>query len=559
MQCSRAKPSGKALGNVLQRSHVSTRYLKPNQQLPTSPARTRFAPSPTGSLHLGSLRTALYNYLLAKATGGRFILRIEDTDKKRTIPGANERLIEDLHWAKVEWDEGPDIGGLYGPYTQSSRTELYIEHANKLLADRKAYRCFCSSERLNALAERRSKLRLPTDYDRTCAGIPSDEAIHRAQNGEAHVIRLKSPDEYPTVHDLVYGPLGKSQKKAAIFKRGEIAYEDPVLIKSDGMATYHLANVVDDHLMRITHVIRGVEWQPSTAKHLVLYDAFGWRPPAFGHVGLLMNGEGQKLSKRNAGMGTDVASFRDRGIFPEALVNFSALLGWSHALTSDILPMNQLIDNFTLKFTKGNTIVQLGKLDYLQKQYGQRFIDENSTGLLKMATAVSSEVRKILREPATHDADDGHIDQYQDWTALCTAILKADSRQYLSAQSFAQRSIYFFRRPDVSRIRQDLTSTQTTLLSASRSLAAVSKEAWNTEALQAALHHIADQAEQKGGLWAGQSEAAYKDLLKVLRLALFGGSPGPSMAEALAILGSETAIARITEYSNSGTSKNTDA
>jgi glutamyl-tRNA synthetase len=258
--------------------------------------------------------------------------------KKRTILDAEKRLLEDLRWAGLEWDEGPEVGGPYGPYKQSERTELYQEHAGKLLHSGHAYRCFCTSERLAALAKSRAEQNLSTDYDRTCAGISTEESDERASKGEPHVVRLKVPDVYPEFYDLVYKKVGETTR------RPDDGYEDPVLLKSDGLPTYHLANVVDDHHMKITHVIRGTEWLPATPKHLVMYEAFGWTPPEFAHVGLLVDENGNKLSKRN--FDTDIASFRDKlAVFPEALSNFVALLGWSHKKNNDVMPMNELIDN----------------------------------------------------------------------------------------------------------------------------------------------------------------------------------------------------------------------
>ncbi|KNG45808.1 glutamyl-trna synthetase [Stemphylium lycopersici] len=248
-------------------SFKSAKEQKANTALPTFPARTRFAPSPTGYLHLGSLRTALFNYLLAKRTGGQFLLRIEDTDQKRTIADAEQRLLDDLRWAGLEWDEGPEVGGPYGPYKQSERSDLYRQHAHSLLESGNAYRCFCSSERLNALAEHRHKLGIATDYDRTCAPLSKEESDDRASRGEAHTIRLKVPEQYPTYKDLIYGTFRPLKRRGHVT---ETAYEDPILLKSDGLPTYHLANVVDDHLMKITHVIRGSEWMPSTPKHIAM-------------------------------------------------------------------------------------------------------------------------------------------------------------------------------------------------------------------------------------------------------------------------------------------------
>ena len=237
---------------------TQTAYRKSSQKLPEKPARTRFAPSPTGDLHLGSLRTALFNYLLAKATGGQFLLRIEDTDKKRTVPGAEDRICRDLRWAGLQWDEGPQVGGPLSPYRQSERTSLYQSHAQRLLQSGHAYRCFCSAERLDELARMRSKLGLPTDYDRTCLGLTGQESDEKASQGHSHTIRLKVPDVYPRYDDLVYGRVGGARPLGTRMTHAQQSFEDPILLKSDGRPTYHLANVVDDHLMEITHVVRAV-------------------------------------------------------------------------------------------------------------------------------------------------------------------------------------------------------------------------------------------------------------------------------------------------------------
>ena len=328
-------------------------------RLPDTPARTRFAPSPTGNLHLGSIRTALFNYLLARRTKGQFLLRIEDTDQKRTIPGAEERLFEDLQWAGLHWNDGPLVGGSYGPYRQSERTQLYQEHVKPLLQNGKAYRCFCSAERIKSFNEARHAEGLPLGYDRKCKHVALAEAEDRAHNGESHVIRFLVPKEYPRYHDLIYGKSGHGSNKTKKLLLESPVYDDPILLKSDGFPTYHFANIVDDHLMKITHVIRGSEWMTSTPLHIALYEAFAWAPPEYAHVPLLVDKTGAKLSKRNAD--TDIASFRARGIFPEALTNFTALLGWSHQGKNDVMDLAELSETFDLKITKGNTIVSFEK------------------------------------------------------------------------------------------------------------------------------------------------------------------------------------------------------
>ena len=283
-----------------------------------SPIRVRFAPSPTGYLHVGGARSALFNYLFARRHGGVFILRIEDTDRGRYVEGAVEEIVASLRWLGLDWDEGPDIGGPVGPYAQSERTQLYREHARRLIEGGNAYRCFCTAERLTALREEQEKNKLPLGYDRKCRDLPRAD-IERLLAGNApHVIRLKIPaGRTITFTDEI---------------RGSIEYQsdvldDIVLIKSDGFPTYHMANVVDDHLMGITQVLRGDEWIASTPRHVLLYEAFGWTPPVFAHLPVILAPDGKKLSKRKGA--ASVMDYKRAGYLPEALFNFLALLGWS--------------------------------------------------------------------------------------------------------------------------------------------------------------------------------------------------------------------------------------
>ena len=309
------------------------------KSVPDGPVRTRFAPSPTGYLHFGSVRTALFNYLIARRTGGQFLLRIEDTDQKRTIPGAEQRILDDLRWLGLQWDEGPEVGGPHGPYRQSERSALYQEHSEKLIASGHAYRCFCSPETLVAKGQQRSQSGLTTLYDRTCYHTSPEESKARVAHGEKFVVRLRAEDKPIAYTDIVGGSYQLSQT-AARRAAAQGVYDDFILMKQDGLPTYHFANVVDDHHMDITHVIRGVEWQISTPKHLSLYDAFRWQAPAFGHIGLLLNQDGTKMSKRDKSF--DLHAFKASGVLPEALVNFLALHGWSHTQRSDYMPLTEL-------------------------------------------------------------------------------------------------------------------------------------------------------------------------------------------------------------------------
>lgn len=323
-----------------------------------SEVRVRFAPSPTGYVHVGSLRTALYNYLFARHHQGCFVLRIEDTDQSRYVEGAVENLLETLRWAGLDYDEGPEKGGPYGPYFQSQRKEIYHEHVQQLLDKDAAYPCFCSEETLNAMREEQQKKGLPVMYDGRCRNIPKEEALKRMKS-EPHVIRLKVPRTGNTmVKDII---------------RGDVSFEnalidDQILLKSDGFPTYHLANVVDDHLMKISHVIRGEEWLPSTPKHILLYRAFGWQEPQFAHLPLLLNPDRTKLSKRQGDVA--VEDYRAKGFLPQALVNFVALLGWNKGDDQEIFSLEELVKYFSLeRVNKAGAVFDVHKLEWMNGHY----------------------------------------------------------------------------------------------------------------------------------------------------------------------------------------------
>ncbi len=324
--------------------------------------RVRFAPSPTGYLHIGGLRTALYNYLLARHNDGTFILRIEDTDRSRYVEGAVENLIEALKWSGLDYDEGPDIGGEYGPYMQSQRLHIYKENTDYLISEKNAYYCFCTQERLNQVREKSQKEGLQPMYDKHCLNLPESEVQQKLTEGIPHVVRLNvEHGKQIFLKDVV---------------RGEVSFDssiidDQVLIKSDGYPTYHLANVVDDHLMKITHVIRGEEWLPSTPKHILLYDYFGWEKPVFAHLPLLLNPDKSKLSKRQGDVA--VEDYRSKGYLKEALVNFVALLGWNFADDKEFYMMDELIAKFSLEgVNKAGAVFNLEKLNWLNAEHLRR-------------------------------------------------------------------------------------------------------------------------------------------------------------------------------------------
>lgn len=312
--------------------------------------KTRFAPSPTGYLHVGGLRTALYAYLFAKKQDGHFVLRIEDTDQKRLVEGAKENLLETLKYFGLEWDEGP--------FQQSERLDIYKEHAKKLLESGHAYYCFCTSERLQEMREEQQKNKQAPKYDRHCTHLSKEEVQNKLNAGKNHVIRQLIPNEEVTFTDLIRGEVSFHGKDV----------DDQVLMKSDGFPTYHLAVVVDDHLMGITHVIRGEEWVPSTPKHIWLYQAFGWEAPVHAHLPLLLNADKTKLSKRQG----DVAAedYINKGYLKEALLNFIAFLGWNPGTEEEIFSLAELVQRFSLdRVQKAGAVFSVEKLDWFNGQY----------------------------------------------------------------------------------------------------------------------------------------------------------------------------------------------
>ncbi len=328
--------------------------------------RTRFPPSPTGFLHIGGLRTALYNELLARKTGGTFVLRIEDTDRERSVPGAIEQIVRSLRWAGVHPDEGVTEKdgaivqtGDKGPYIQSERLPIYRKHLDDLVTKGHAYPCFCTPERLDEMRKKQESLKQAPMYDRHCLRLPKDEIGKRIASGEKHVFRLKIPHERTiTFVDEI---------------RGKVSFQghtvdDQVLLKSDGFPTYHLAHVVDDHLMEMDLILRGEEWLSSLPKHLLLFEFFGWPVPKYAHLPLLLNKDRSKLSKRQNSVSVD--EYIEKGYLPEALINFLALLGWNPGTEQEIFSHEELIQAFSLeRVQKGGAVFDLEKLDWLQGQW----------------------------------------------------------------------------------------------------------------------------------------------------------------------------------------------
>lgn len=333
--------------------------------------RVRFAPSPTGHLHVGNARTALFNWLLARHAGGTFILRIEDTDAERSTRVSEQAIVDDLRWLGLEWDEGVEKGGAHGPYRQSERLEIYRTHATRLLADRHAYYCFCSAETLESQRQALVAQGLPPRYAGTCRAIDPDAAAARVEGGESAVVRLRVPASRDvSFHDLVRGPV--------TFHTDVIG--DPVLVRSDGVPAYNFAVVVDDALMEVTHVVRGEDHISNTPRQVLLYEAFGWRPPQFAHLSLVMGPDHAPLSKRHGA--TSVAEFRAKGYLPAALANYLALIGWSPGDGDELLPLDELARRFDLSNVAHSAgVFDEGKLAWANRHYLKQALPEDLVDL----------------------------------------------------------------------------------------------------------------------------------------------------------------------------------
>jgi glutamyl-tRNA synthetase len=470
--------------------------------------RVRFAPSPTGYLHVGGLRTALYNYLFARNSNGKFILRIEDTDRNRYVPGAIENLISTLSWAGIEYDEGPDKGGDYGPYKQSERLDIYKEHADLLIKNKKAYYCFCTAERLASLREEQQKKNVQSMYDKHCLDLTDEEINHNLSAGLPYVIRLNvEPGKKIKFNDHI--------REEVEFSSDVV--DDQVLIKTDKYPTYHLANVVDDHLMKITHVIRGEEWLSSTPKHVILYDAFGWEIPIFAHLPLLLNADRSKLSKRQGDVA--VEDYKNKGYLKEALVNFVALLGWTAGDDKEYYDIEELISKFSLdRVNKSGAVFNIEKLNWLNEEHLRKKTD---TGLLQM-------LRSELKESKYSGLD--YTDEY-----LLNVIGVMRERVSFIKEIFEKGS-YFFEEP--------ITYEEAGV-----------KKRWNIQSSEI-LRQYAEKIELITSPLKEDYENALKDtaahfnkgngdVIHPLRLAVSGVSGGPGIFDILYIIGKEKTLSRI--------------
>ena len=486
--------------------------------------RDRYAPSPTGLQHIGGVRTALFNYLFARSGGGKFILRLEDTDRSRCDAQYVKNLYDTFDWLGFHWDEGPD-GGPCGPYIQSERRELYTRYANELLEKDHAYYCFCSAERLDKIRqEREAAHSSESGYDRYCRKTSREEGARRAAGGEAHTIRLKIP----------LGEEGKPKPITTFFDHilGTIEWKnedinpDPVLLKSDGFPTYHLANVVDDHLMGITHVLRAQEWLPSVPLHVIMYEALGWEHPEYCHLPMVMGIDGKKLSKRHGS--TSIDEFRRQGCLPEALINYVALVGASYEEGKEIYTLEELAERFSLeKLNKAPAIFDYKKLEWYNGQY-IRMKSDSELASLSLPFAIEA---GLFGTPGQNP------DSTQE--KLFTAAMPLIKERAVFLTEIPGKLRYLFSEPAMPPIEEffpkkaDLKTTLE-LLRKAKTLVEPLSLAPNDEEAENLIKSFAE----KEGLKLG-------DLMMPLRVAITGERVSPPLFGSLRLLGSERALARV--------------
>ncbi|MGK2848872.1 MAG: glutamate--tRNA ligase [Minisyncoccota bacterium] len=496
----------------------------------TFPIRARFAPSPTGLLHVGGLRTALYNYLFVKKNDGDFLLRIEDTDQQRFVQGAIEALITSLDTAGITANEGVYLEhgvvgqrGTSGPYIQSKRLDIYKKHVDMLIENRNAYYCFCSHKRLIKLREDQANNKQAPKYDKHCLSLKKDECMKKINDGEAYVIRLNVLAERGDVifEDIIRGLVTINVRDI----------DDQVLLKSDGFPTYHLANVVDDHLMHITHVIRAEEWLPSTPKHILLYEAFGWEIPVYAHLPLLLNADKSKLSKRQGDVA--VEEYLAKGYLQEALVNFVALLGWNPGAgsTQEIFTMDELVEKFDLtQVHKAGAIFDLKKLDWMNAEYIKRMtINE-----LYERACVFLEAKDFFLAWQKRHSMLGEEAQ----TAFMKRVLTVEQDRLAKLSDVGENNPFFFSDDITYNVallhwKQNTTDmTKEALAKAESTLANVNDTDWETRrTLETIL--MATAGERRG------------DFLWPLRVALTGAERSPSPFDVAWVLGKSESLKRI--------------
>ena len=477
------------------------------------PVRVRYAPSPTGDPHVGNIRQAIWTWLYARHTGGKFIVRLEDTDQSRMVPGSLERILDSLRWLGLSWDEGPDIGGRYAPYIQSQRLPRYHLAVDRLLADGNAYRCFCTPAELDAMRQRQQAEKRPPGYEGRCRAITRAEAEARAAS-EPFVVRFAVPREGATVvEDLLRGPVTVENH----------TLDDFVILKSDGFPTYHLAHVVDDTEMEITHITRGDEWLPSAPRHALLFDALGWQRPVFVHMPIILAPGGGKLSKRHGAK--SALEYAEAGYLPDALVNFLCITGWGHG-DETVLSRERLIEVFDIgDVSMSPATFDTEKLNWLNGVYLRQMPER------KLVELVARRLEIDLPPEVPRPLDRALV-------AAFTPLI----RERVELLTEVAPLVDFFYLPEVPtppveqflarRWKDQPQAAAEALAAAARDLDAVAE--WEATPLEATLRATADRLDAKAG-----------DLFTIVRLAITGKSVTPPLFESMAIVGDETSLKRL--------------
>ena len=479
----------------------------------TKSVRVRFAPSPTGYPHVGNIRTALFNWLFARHCGGSFIVRIEDTDVTRKVEGAVKAILDGLRWLEMDWDEGPEVGGKYGPYFQSQRLELYWEAAERLISQGDAYNCYCSPQRLEEMRAEQVRRKQPPGYDRRCRELSAEERSQRDAEGITPVVRFKTPLEGQTrFNDLIWG---------------EVAFEnstldDFVLLKSDGYPTYHLANIVDDHLMEISHVLRAEEWLASTPRHCLLYQALDYKPPQFAHLPMIFGADRTKLSKRHGAV--SITEYYEQGYLPETMVNFLALLGWSLDDKTEVLSREELIKNFSLeRISRAAAIFNQDKLNWMNGVYIRSLSLEDFTQ--RSLPFLDKGLPPAVERPLSTD--------------YVRRIMPLIQERAKTLAEVAELVRFFFTEIDYDS--NLLIGKNMSRESAAKALGAGQQrlsqvETFDAESLEGVLRPLAEELELKAG-----------QLFGTLRVAVTGRTAAPPLFQTMEVLGKERCLRRIGE------------
>ena len=472
--------------------------------------RVRIAPSPTGAPHVGTAYIGLFNLAFARANGGKFVIRIEDTDRARSTQRSEDAILRSLRWIGLAWDEGPDVGGPYGPYRQSERLHIYHEHVDQLIANNSAYRCVCTPERLDAMRQQQREAKQPIRYDGHCRDASEAEIKAAIEQGQPVVVRMKVPPDGATVvHDAFRDPISIENSQI----------DDQILLKSDGYPTYHLAAVVDDHLMKISHVIRAEEWISSTPKHLMLYEAFGWTPPVMMHMPLLRNADKSKISKRKNPVSLEY--YERQGYLPEALLNFLGLMGWSMPDERETFTLDEMIEAFTFdRLSLGGPVFDLQKLDWINGIYLRQLTPE----------ALAERLQRQIIQPKVQRLSDPEFVQQ---------MVPLLQERLHTLGDFHTMASYFYDTPlsyDASQLipkGKNPRETAKTLTELSEHFQRYDG-AWSDTELEEAMRRYIEHTK-----WDNRS------LFMTLRVAITGRTASPPLFATMQVLGRETCLARI--------------